>query len=798
MNGKIKGNDRRIETLLDQGIHLHQAGHLMQAKAHYEAILALNPRHFDALHLLGIVAAQTQNPQEAERLISRALQVNPYAAIAQANHGNTLLELGRPQEALVSYDKAIALAPDHGQAFNHRGQALQALGRLEDALASYDRAIALNPDDAEALHKRGACLQDLGRREEALSSYERALALRPETLNNRGTCLEELGRVDEALRSYEQALSLRPEYAEALNNRGNLLQHFQQFEAALSAYDAAIAAAPAFLAAHLNRANALQRLMRLEETLPIYDRILAITPHDAAAHYNRGNALYGLRRYPEALESYDRAIAIKPDYAEAFFTRGKVLQELRQLQAAVACFEKAVELRPHQDFWPGTAWHLRMQVCQWQGFETWIQSMRVAIQDDRRVIYPFDLLGMLDAPEVHLKAAQLYASRFPSRPPFEFSPSQPSTKIKVGYFSADFHNHATTYLMAELFEAHDPSRFEIYGFSFGPNQNDEMRQRISAQFHRFMDVSRQSDRQVASLSRELGIDIAVDLKGYTRGSRTEVFVERCAPIQVSYLGYPGTSGGACFDYVIADQVVVPPEARDYFSEKVIYLPHSYQVNDSKREISPQVITRQEAGLPESGFVFCCFNNNYKITPSMFDSWVRILNAVQGSVLWLLEDNPIAATNLREEARARGLDPARLVFAPRMALPDHLARHRLADLFLDTLPYNAHTTASDALWAGLPVITCMGQSFPARVAASLLSAMNLNDLIAGSLEDYESLAIDLAANPRRLQSVRDRVEQGRKTSPLFDGTRFARHLEAAFSEIYNRHAAGQAPAHIQLD
>jgi predicted O-linked N-acetylglucosamine transferase (SPINDLY family) len=368
-------------------------------------------------------------------------------------------------------------------------------------------------------------------------------------------------------------------------------------------------------------------------------------------------------------------------------------------------------------------------------------------------------------------------------------------KIRIAYYSADFLNHATAHLMAELFERHDKEKFELIAFSFGPDANDEMQVRVSQAFDQFIDVTALSDLEVAQLSRELGIDVAVDLKGLTQDSRLGIFSYKAAPIQVSYLGYPGTLGADYIDYLIADKTLIPVQSQQHYSEKIVYLPNSYQVNDRHRVIAPTQFTKQELGLPQDAFVFCCFNNNFKITPDVFDTWVRILKAVDKSVLWLFQDNPTAATNLQKEAALRGLDPTRLVFAKRMDLPEHLARHKSADLFLDTLPYNAHTTASDALWAGLPVLTCMGESFASRVAASLLNAIGLPELITQTPEDYEALAIELATNPGKLQSIKAKLAANRLTTPLFDTALFTKHIEAAYVQMYQRYQADLPPEHI---
>jgi predicted O-linked N-acetylglucosamine transferase (SPINDLY family) len=351
--------------------------------------------------------------------------------------------------------------------------------------------------------------------------------------------------------------------------------------------------------------------------------------------------------------------------------------------------------------------------------------------------------------------------------------------------------------MMQMFELHDQNKFEIYGFSFGPSVQDEMRFRASKSFYKFFDVSEASDAEIASMSRDCGIDIAVDLKGHTQDARTGIFALGAAPIQISYLGYPGTMGAEYIDYIIADEVVIPKECQPYYSEKVIYLPHCYQVNDSNRKISNIKFSKEQLGLPNSGFVFCCFNNNYKITPEIFDCWMRILNAVDGSVLWLLEDNEFASNNLRLEARSKGICSDRLIFASRMPADEHLARHRLADLFLDTYPCNAHTTASDSLWAGLPVLTFMGESFASRVAASLLNTLNLQELITESIIAYEKLAIQLATHPSQLDEIKQKLSTSILNSPLFRTETFTRHLEDAYMAAYRRHIDDKAPDHIYV-
>jgi predicted O-linked N-acetylglucosamine transferase (SPINDLY family) len=387
---------------------------------------------------------------------------------------------------------------------------------------------------------------------------------------------------------------------------------------------------------------------------------------------------------------------------------------------------------------------------------------------------------------LQLKASQTWSKEFPQNDSLgPIKKTAPKPKIRLGYYSADFYNHATCILMAELFEKHDRSKFELFAFSFGPDIKDHMRTRVEAAFDQFIDVSTMSDKEIAEFSRMLGIDIAIDLKGSTKDHRFGIFSYRAAPVQVSYLGYPGTMGAEYIDYLIADKTLIPEESQKFYTEKIAYMPHSYQVNDRSRVISDSVFTKQEVGLPEEGFVFACFNSNYKITPDVFDVWVRILKSVEGSVLWLFEDNETAATNLRKEAQKRGLAPERLVFAPKMEISEHLARHKLADLFIDTLPCNAHTTASDALWAGLPVLTCMGESFASRVAASLLNAIEMPELITSSLTEYEELAVALGKDPQRIQALKQKLERNKLTTPLFDSSLFTSSFEDVLKQLFSK-------------
>jgi len=691
--------------------------------------------------------------QRAEQLFVEALAHHQRGSLARAG------EL---------YEAALGLAPGRSSVMNNLATVYFELGKFADARSLCERVLQAHPEDPVALLNLGNCQLKLGSTEEALASYERSLAVQPryaEALNSRGNALAALGRLDEALASYDEAVIARPGYAEALNNRG----------------------------------SALLEARRLEEALASYDRALAIRPDYAEALYDRGNVLLGLGRLEASLASYDRALELKPDFAEALNNRGIVLLEMGRREALIDNYRRLLAVAPEYPYIGGFLLNARLQCCEWDDYDSEVARITRDIRAGKRADAPFNFLAVSDSPADQLCCAKTsIADEFPSAPqPAWEGRRVGSGRIRVAYLSADFHDHAVPRLIAGLIESHDRSRFEVTALSLGPERNDAMRERLKRAFDRFVDVRERSDRETASLLDELGIDIAVDLQGFTRGCRPGILAHRGAPIQVNYLGYPGTMGADYVDYIIGDRHVIPQAHHPHYSEKVVYLPDCYQVNDPARAIADRTIGRAALGLPESGFVFCCFNNSYKITPRVFDIWMRVLQAVGGSVLWLLEDNPSAARNLLREAGRRGVAPERLIFAPRTRSHDHLARHRAADLFLDTLPYNAHVTASDALWAGLPVLTRMGDAFAGRVAASLLHAAGVPELVTTTWQDYERLALELAGDRGRLDAVRDKLARNRLTCPLFDLQRLRKHLEAAYVTMRERHRRGDAPVSFEV-
>ncbi len=549
-----------------------------------------------------------------------------------------------------------------------------------------------------------------------------------------------------AVEIFSRVVARVPGFAPGHNALGLSLAGLGRDAEAWASYEAALRADPAFAPPYINRATLLRQRGDSEGALGSLDKAIALDSGDPSGHGNRGSLLTEMGRAAEAIASFDRALALNQAYP---YARG-----LRLLNKAY--------------------------ICDWRGIDQEVADLVARTERGEPAALPWTLLPLIDSPQVQRRAAEAWvAANLPTNESLgPIAKRSRHERIKIGYYCADFHRHPTGHLIAGLFERHDRSAFEVIAFSLRPVRDDDMHRRIAAGVDRFIDVKDRSDRDIAALSRDLEIDIAVDLNGLISNNRLGIFAYRAAPVQVSYLAYPGTTGAPYFDYIIADSTVIPDPA--FYTERVVALPGCYQVNDAVRHVADRSFTRTELGLPDTGFVFCSFNNNFKITPQIFDVWMRILRAVDGSVLWLIEDSAAAAANLRREATRRGIDPVRLIFAPRMPQEDHLARQSAADLFLDTHPYNAHTTGSDALWAGLPLVTCPGESFAARVAASLLRTMDLPELIAPTLADYEALAIGLAMDPQQLAAIRQKVRRNRKTSPLFDLERFTSNIETAYA------------------
>jgi protein O-GlcNAc transferase len=717
-----------LQRWIQEALALHRAGRLSEAEALYLKLLAADPDLYPALHLMGLLRLHQGRAAEALPYIERALTLQPGAPQTLSNYGIALGAAGRHREGLQVLERVLKLTPNNSRSWSDRGALLGKLDRNEEALADLDRAVALDPTNQQAWSNRGLILVALDRPGEALESYDRALRLRPDDLETR-------------------------------NNRG----------------------------------LALRSMGRANEALSEFERVLRDMPGHAGAWVNRASVLWAMEAVEPALQSYDRALAIQPNMPEALASRANCLWTRRgDLSGAIADLQRLLAVRPGHPYALGNLLHLKMHAGDWRDLMRERAALDDGVRAGRRVVEPYVYQGLSSSPADLLAAARIYAKdRYPPLPCMERRHRRPG-KIRLGYLCGEFRAQATMYLAAGLFEHHDRSRFVVTAFDNSRDDGSAMRQRVSAAFDKFMPIQRLSDREAAQLIAGEEIDILVNLNGYFGAGRMGVFARRPAPLQVNYLGFPGSLGADYMDYILADAEVIPSGAQSFYSEKVVRLPGCYQVNDAARP-RPAPVTRAAHGLKEADFVFCHFNSSYKITPEMFALWLRLLEKVPSSVLWLLESNVLFAANLRAQVVRAGVDPQRVVFAPPLENSAHVSRLALGDLFLDSLPYNAHTTASDALWTGLPLITCRGQAFAGRVAASLLRAVGLPGLITDTLAEYESLALELAQDRTLLQSYRERLTHNPARLSLFDTARTTRRIEAAYEEMVTRWTKNLTPA-----
>jgi protein O-GlcNAc transferase len=721
------------EIKMQRAVALHSRGEPAQAAVLYAEILQAHPQHPDALHLLGVSETQLGRAQAGLEWIAQSLIVNPHQPVAISNRGNALLALNQAAEALAAYDHAVRLWPEYPLAIFGRANALLAIGRPQEALLSYERMLELSPNFVEAISGRGRALLKLKRYADALAAFDRAVEIRSELAT-----------------------------------------------------------------AHLGRASALLGLKAYSEGLRSVDRALELAPNLAAGHTERGHLLGELGQTDAAIAAYDRALQLNSDLAAAWLSRGLALSLRARFAEAAASLRRASQIDPGQPYARGACLHAQLQLCDWTDHAELARDVAASVARAEPADFPFSFLAVCDSPSLQLQCARTFAElQRAGQRPLWAGERYMHERIRIAYISADFLEHPISYLMAGLFEKHDAQRFETIGISLREDERSPMARRVKAAFSRFIVAESWADHDIAQLIRNLEIDIVVDLTGYTGEHRTGVFTYRPAPIQVNYLGFPATMGTADIDCIIADEFLIPEEHRSGYRESIVYLPECFQANDDRRPAPPQAPTRATMGLPATGFVWCSFHGGYKLNPALFDIWARLLLAVPGSVLWLVGGSPTLEGNLRREAQARGVDAERLIFAASLPYSRHLGRLPLADLCLDTFPFNGGTTASDALWAGVPVVTCAGQSYAARMAGSLLRALGMPGLVTRSLQDYEQLALQLAGAPGQLAELRAALAHKRHSTPLFDTDRFRRHLEAAYLGMMERHRGGVAPATLMI-
>ncbi len=764
-----------LQIMLQQAIQAFQGGNFDGAELMLKRVLQVDSKNLTGLHVLGLIKASQANYKEAADFLGRAARIDPNEASIQYNLAKALTDSGNDKEAVIHHKKAVALAPNNPEAWLNYGKTASNLGRYEDALVWYSKALSLRPDYAEAALNKGAALNELKRYEEAMTFTELGLAINPnlaEAWSNRGVSLKELKRYEEAIDCYDRALKLKPDYHEAWSNKGVTLYELERFEEAIDCYDRALSLKPDYHEAWLNKGVTLNELKHFDGAIDCYDRVLSLKPDFIDALVNKGMALSRSNMPEEALDSYKRAMEIEGDYAGLI---GYIL-------------------------------HAKLQLCDWTNIYVDLLNFENELKENTKVVDPFLALLLSDNLEVQKKSSEIYAKEkfilSADLGPILKRPAGP--KLRLGYFSSDLYYHPVSIWLTEQLEHHDKSQFELFAFSF-TQVKDPMRARLENVFDHFIEVDGKSDLEIAQISRTLGIDIAFDLCVYTGEARPGIFAIRAAPIQVSHLGFPGTSGSSCIDYIISDSHALPEQAKQFYTEKIAYVPCAYTY-DKERQLGTEILTRAQFGLPQNSFVFTCQNGSYKIMPEVFGIWMDILKAVPGSVLWLMQPNPTATQNLIKSALSHGIESDRLIFTKREVvaadqekarISRYLASYRLADLFLDTWPYNAGTTAVDALFAGLPVLTKAGASPVSRMATSALNAIEMPELITKTAADYRTLAIELATDPKKLNLIRDKLASNKLKSPLFDSVTNTKYLESAYLRMYERYQADLQPDHIVI-
>lgn len=638
------------------------------------------------------------------------------------------------------------------------GQAAEA----ERTLKKLDNAIPSNPG---IIYYLGVAASLQGRKEQAINIYDRVIRLHPqfvEAYNNKGLDLNSLGRHQEASEQFKKAIQIRSDFVEAYQNLG----------------------------------VAFNSLCRYEDAVTQFLSVLRFRPNSSDALTSMGRSLAELNRHDEALSALFKAIEINPVDAKAFKNIGRLYSDAKLYDKSIDAYSKALAIDSDLEWTMGDFMHVQTKICDWRGYDQSVKNLARLIETGKKSTSPFPSLGFFDSAILQRKASEIYIShKYPIwRQKRMHSPKKPRTR--VGYISGDFGDHAVAYLMSGVIESHDRSRVEVYGFDIGNLGQSAARTRIVSAFDKHYELSTLSDPQAIELIRGLQIDIIVDLTGHTKGARTTILANCPAPIQVNYLGYPGTMGAPYIDYIIGDSTLIPKELQHGYTEKIAYLPDCFQANDSSRTIAPAQ-TRASFGLDESSFVYGCFNQCVKFTPEVFSVWLSILKQVPNSVLWLIEESELQVQNLRKFAEENGVSSHRLIFTGKLPYAEHLARYALMDVALDTMPFNGGTTTSDALWGCAPVLTCIGETFAGRMTASLLNAIGLPELITQSLGEYESLAVELGTNPEKLAAIQKKLRDNRSMTPLFNTVRFTRNLENAYEKMLARHQEGLPPDHIYV-
>ena len=648
-----------------------------------------------------------------------------------------------------------------------------------------------NPNNYEILNLLGVILFQKKDYYQSIKFTKESLKINPnqsDIYNNLGVAYIEIKKFSDALKYFDNALKINPNFTQAYNNLGIVYKELGRYDDAINCWKKIIKINNNNPQAYNNIGNILLETKNEKDAIEYYEKAIKVDEKFYIGYYNLGNAFQKLNFTEKSIKNFTLAIKFNNYYAEAYYNRGNSYRNLNKLELALEDYHSAYKINPNLQYLFGNILNTKKDLCDWKNYEMDLVFLKKNIHHRKYIINPFSSLSVFDSTEIQKKIATDYVNEKYEKNDIKTKNNflltkLTNNKIKIGYYSSDFKEHAVSYLLAGVLEKHNKKEFEIFGFSLAPSKNDKMKERIIKCFDKFIDVSSKSDQEISELSKKFKIDIAIDLMGFTKSNRFGIFLKRCAPIQINYLGYPGTLGSDSVDYIIGDKTIISKENAKYFTEKIIYLPDTYQANDSRKQISTKKFHRKDFNLPNDQFVFCCFNKKYKLDPNTFNLWINILKKVPNSVLWLLDENNTSTKNIFNEAKIRGIKPDRIIFAKSMPMEEHLARQKLADLFLDTFPYGAHTTCSDALWVGLPLITKKGESFASRVSSSLLKSIGMDELITTSNDEYEQLAIELANNKEKIKLIQKKLVKNIKNKPLFNTNLYTLNLEKAFKKVY---------------
>jgi len=756
----------QINLLYQQAIQFMQRNELQESEKLLSQVLRINKNIAEVNGLMGVVCGMQNKHQDAIKYLKNAIKVNSNEPSYFINLGNAYDETHNFGESIKCYKKALSLGSSSSIIYLGLGKAYCEIKNYQSAIEAFESSIKLNNLDNRAWHNLGLTYFKMGRYVEALSKIDQAIeiAANDEIYITKGDCEYALKNIDKALENYDNAIKFNPKNYEALNSK----------------------------------AVVYRKQMILDKAFECCTKSLDLNPLNHRALMNLGLVLKTFRRHEDAINIFDEILKINPKDTDSLFNKASCLESMDKSQEALDIFEKLFRINPLHDFLSGFYVNAHLRIYSWNNWEKQKTYLKEVLDKDTITCSPFLYLAVSDV-KTQFRAAKKYASQeFKAVEVNNCQWKATNRKLRIGYFSADFRQHAVSHLTVELFELHDRNCFEVIGFSFRePAEKDQFGNRVKSSFDQFINLEGVSFDQALKTIRDSEIDIAIDLGGHTEESPLGYFNQYVAPIQISYIGHPGTTGTNFIDYIIADETLIPEQYQQYYSEKIIYMPDCFQANDSKREITKNQFTRADCGLPEDKFIFCCFNNTYKINPMMFDSWMRILNQAPNSILWLLATEPYAEINLLKEVKKRQINPARIFFGQRVKYDQYLSRFKVPDLFLDTLPFNAGTTASDALWAGLPVLTCLGDSYSGRMAGSLLNAAGMSELITSNLVEYEQLAIDLGNHPEKIKALKIKLEENRFTSPLFNSKVFTKNLERSYKQIYDDYLNNKPKNHVYI-